>query len=152
MKKLLILLIFLMTVGYWEGISAEATQCSKEGNEGYLLEGRYIPRCKPEPVKEEGIMEWGSVDITSSDNLLFDSGFSPIAYHAITITNEKGQEANIDFSGDKVVYSGDLPIDESARLFFKYVFGVYQEAATLAEIKEELKEIKNTLRVILWQL
>lgn len=31
-------------------------------------------------------------------------------------------KAIIDFSGDAVAYSGDLPVEESARIFFEAVF------------------------------
>jgi hypothetical protein len=34
-----------------------------------------------------------------------------------------GREATIDFGGDEVIYSGDLPIAESAKIFFECVFG-----------------------------
>lgn len=37
----------------------------------------------------------------------------------ITFTNEQGKQAVIDFSRDAVQYSGDLPSDMSARLFFE---------------------------------
>jgi len=37
-------------------------------------------------------------------------------------------QAVIDFSGDKVTYSGDLPIDESAKIFFDFVMGFVIEA------------------------
>ena len=33
-----------------------------------------------------------------------------------------GREAVIDFGGDAVMYSGDLPVDESAKIFFDAVF------------------------------
>lgn len=33
-------------------------------------------------------------------------------------TNEKRRSAVIDFSGDVVTYSGDLDVDESAKMFF----------------------------------
>ena len=39
-----------------------------------------------------------------------------------TITHPDGREAVIDFGGDAVVYSGDLPVDESAKIFFDAVF------------------------------
>ena len=42
---------------------------------------------------------------------------------ALHIENPAGQRAIIDFSGDEVTYSGDIPVDESARLFFELVFG-----------------------------
>jgi len=40
----------------------------------------------------------------------------------ITLTHPDGREAVIDFSGDAVVYSGELPVEESARIFFECVF------------------------------
>lgn len=40
----------------------------------------------------------------------------------ITIHGPDGREAVIDFSGDAIVYSGDLPVDESAKIFFDAVF------------------------------
>ncbi len=41
--------------------------------------------------------------------------------HSIKIMNPEGQTATIDFSGDKVTFWGDLPMDEAAKLFFKAV-------------------------------
>jgi len=43
--------------------------------------------------------------------------------HNITLINPSGVEAHIDFNGDKVIYSGDLPVDESAKIFFDAVKG-----------------------------
>lgn len=41
-----------------------------------------------------------------------------------TFTMHNGdKEAVIDFSGDEVTFSGDLPIDEAAKLFFNAVLG-----------------------------
>lgn len=37
------------------------------------------------------------------------------------IRNLKGLESIIDFSGDKVTFSRDLPVDETARIFFEAV-------------------------------
>lgn len=45
-------------------------------------------------------------------------------------------EAIIDFSGDKVTYSGDLPVDEAAKVFFDAVLGYVKEAE---ECKNESK-------------
>ena len=36
-------------------------------------------------------------------------------------------KAIIDFSGDKVTYSGDLPVDEAAKVFFDAVMGFVKE-------------------------
>lgn len=35
-----------------------------------------------------------------------------------TFTGDDGSEATLDFSGESVTYSGDLPVDESAKKFF----------------------------------
>jgi len=36
-------------------------------------------------------------------------------------------QAIINFSGDKVTYSGDLPVDEAAKVFFDVVLGYIQK-------------------------
>jgi len=50
--------------------------------------------------------------------------FKPIT--TITLPSSDGREAIIDFGGDAVIYSGDLPIDESAKIFFEEMFGYFQ--------------------------
>jgi len=45
-------------------------------------------------------------------------------------------QAVIDFSGDKVTYSGELPVDEAAKVFFDAVMGFVKEAR---ECKNESK-------------
>ena len=45
----------------------------------------------------------------------------------ITLYSPDGREATIDFGGDAVVYSGDLPVDESAKIFFDAVFAHFKE-------------------------
>ena len=47
-----------------------------------------------------------------------ESTAAPVS--AISICNSEGKCANIDFRGDKIVYSGELEVDESAKLFFEY--------------------------------
>ena len=37
-----------------------------------------------------------------------------------------GREAVIDFGGDEVTYSGDLPVDEAAKIFFDAVFSNFK--------------------------
>ena len=46
----------------------------------------------------------------------------------VTLHSPDGREAVIDFGGDTVVYSGDLPVDESAKIFFDAVFPYFKEA------------------------
>lgn len=36
----------------------------------------------------------------------------------IKIRNPKGLESIVDFSGDTMTFSGDLPVDEAAEFFF----------------------------------
>ena len=45
-------------------------------------------------------------------------------------------QAIIDFSGPKVTYSGDLEVDEAAKIFFDHVMGFVKEAR---ECKNESK-------------
>jgi hypothetical protein len=40
----------------------------------------------------------------------------------LTLYSPDGREAVIDFGGDEVEYSGDLPVAESAKIFFACVF------------------------------
>ncbi len=45
----------------------------------------------------------------------------------LTFQNPNGKEAIIDFGGDEVTYEGDMPVAESARMFFDAVFGIYKK-------------------------
>ena len=45
----------------------------------------------------------------------------------ISIRSPSGKQADIDFSGDVIVYKGDLPVAESARIFFDAVFAIYKK-------------------------
>ena len=56
------------------------------------------------------------IDYTKIEKI---TNITPI--YAIIIRSPKGKQSKIDFSGDKVTYSGDLPVDEAARLFFDSV-------------------------------
>jgi hypothetical protein len=40
----------------------------------------------------------------------------------LTLYGPDGKEAVVDFGGDSVTYSGDLPVDEAAKIFFEAVF------------------------------
>lgn len=42
-------------------------------------------------------------------------------YAAIVLRNAEGRTARIDFGGDEVKFSGDLPVDEAAKIFFETV-------------------------------
>ena len=41
---------------------------------------------------------------------------------SLTLCSPDGREAVIEFGGDAVEYSGDLPVAESAKIFFACVF------------------------------
>jgi len=43
----------------------------------------------------------------------------------LTLYSPDGREAIIDFGGDAVTYSGELPVDESAKIFFACVFSYF---------------------------
>lgn len=45
---------------------------------------------------------------------------------SITMTGPDGRSATVDFGGEVVEYSGDLPVSESAMLFFCHVFEYYK--------------------------
>jgi len=64
-----------------------------------------------------------------------DCGDCPAANlpHSITLENPNGKKAVIDFSGDVVVYSGDLPVEESAQILFDAVCGIYKQRAVETE-------------------
>ena len=58
---------------------------------------------------------WGTVPETPTTYVLPEA-FHP---HQLIFANEEGKEAYINFGGDEITYSGDLPVAESAKLFFK---------------------------------
>lgn len=46
----------------------------------------------------------------------------------IRLQREDGKQAIIDFSGDTVTFSGELSVDEAAKIFFQAVGGYLKEA------------------------
>lgn len=44
----------------------------------------------------------------------------------LTLTSPDGREAIINFNGEEVIYSGNLPVAESAKIFFDAIFGLCQ--------------------------
>jgi len=53
---------------------------------------------------------------------------APIApARTICMTSPDGRKAVIDFGGDAVKFSGDLPIEDAAKQFFEYVFEYFKE-------------------------
>jgi len=88
--------------------------------------------------KEENIPV--SVAVSEDTLIYFDEGID-ISDRVVTYDYEQPRQfilqgkprmvtpqAIIDFSGDKVTYSGDLPVDEAAKVFFDAVMGYVQEA------------------------
>ena len=46
----------------------------------------------------------------------------------IKLRSPDGREAIIDFGGEEITYSGNLPVSEGAKLFFDAVFKHFFEA------------------------
>ena len=69
-------------------------------------------RDKEKPRKDEPI-EW----VTTT----YDT-FSLTPWCTLTFLGKDGKEAVLDFCGEKLTYSGDLEVDEAAKLFFEHVF------------------------------
>lgn len=44
--------------------------------------------------------------------------------YSFRIVNHEGKKVIIDFAGDKIKISGDLPIEEAAKIFFENVHGL----------------------------
>jgi len=55
----------------------------------------------------------------------------------IMLTSPSGKQAIIDFGGDKIEYSGDLPVSEAAKIFFEAVFHEKSCCEELRKIKEK---------------
>ena len=66
-----------------------------------------------------------------------------IPFHMITLSNPEGLEAHIDFNGDKVVYTGDLDVDEAAKMFFDHVLKYYVGCNCAERLREEQEEKDN---------
>ena len=114
------------------------TDANIEGNEGILDEGIYTP------VADEwegsftvgiGGTEWygsdshipsdASIVFTDSPESVFTIQMTP--FTALTFGNEEGQSATVDFGGEEVTYSGDMPVAESAKMFFNNVLRLYKD-------------------------
>jgi len=55
--------------------------------------------------------------------------------HNIKLTNPEGKSATIDFSSDAIIYGGDLPVEESAQIFFEHIRG-FLVPAVLEELRK----------------
>lgn len=56
----------------------------------------------------------------------------------IVITSPDGRAATIDFGGKEIIYSGDLPVAESARLFFDAFVGLFNKRCEQLAIKNNV--------------
>lgn len=75
--------------------------------------------------------------ITSGTSMtLISPSLTPVCKFILG-SNDGRKRAEIDFCGDKVKYSGDLPVDESAKVFFDAVMHYDQ-----ARCDERLKKVK----------
>ena len=63
---------------------------------------------------------------------------------SITICgNDSSTCAVIDFSGDSIKYSGEMPVEESAKVFFQHVF---EHKKTNEELQAENEKLKQRIR------
>ena len=75
-----------------------------------------------------GGMAFGKEEGLYIDNSDLAIEFETIVTSSILqICNPEGKCADIDFSGDEILYSGELEVAESAKLFFKYYGGLCPE-------------------------
>lgn len=70
---------------------------------------------------EEGFMKFN--DASDIPNAIVTFTREPM--NSLILTSPDGREAVIDFSGKEVIYSGNLPVAESAKIFFDVVFALY---------------------------
>jgi uncharacterized protein YxeA len=70
--------------------------------------------------------EGNKIEFTNS-KYLEDTILEITPCRALVFYGKNGKTAKVDFSCDKVVYSGDMPVDESARVFFDAVLKVYKQ-------------------------
>jgi hypothetical protein len=76
--------------------------------------------------------------------------------YVMSFKNEAGQTARIELKDGKVTYSGELPVDESAALFFKHVIMQWRnfgrdeeyESAKLAAIEAGYTDNNRLAQVI----
>ncbi len=82
------------------------------------------------------------------ENIIFDAGPSPLGgpenpfvmkddhafsfsqiepLRTFTFQSPDGREAVLDFGGDEMIYSGDLPVAESAKMFFDEVLAQWRQ-------------------------
>jgi hypothetical protein len=69
---------------------------------------------------------------------------APPKQGVLTIRNEAGKSAILDFSGDSVKYSGDLPVEESAKIFFTALYTV--NYSTIYKLKTALKKCLDLIK------
>lgn len=55
---------------------------------------------------------------------------TPVVRHVLLFEAKDGREATVDFGGDAITYSGELSVDESAKIFFNALFEYRIECAS----------------------
>lgn len=71
-----------------------------------------------DPATTVAIIDGDTVFTMRESGIVVIKGKAP---RQMLFDNDAGKQAIIDFSGNVVTYSGDLPVEESARLFFEAV-------------------------------
>ncbi len=92
----------------------------------YIKDGKVVSESSCQiPISDEGVNR--IIDVTFRepvDTEFCKDSIKPM--NTITLPSPDGRKAIINFGGDAVTYSGDLPVDEAAKLFFEEVFGYFQ--------------------------
>ena len=76
------------------------------------------------------------------DTSMFDIGMAVgdiTPAHSIILNNPEGKELIIDFSGDKVIVTGELEYNEAAKLFFEALDSYFQDMVN-KKVEERLLE------------
>lgn len=63
----------------------------------------------------------------------------------IEINNPEGKKLKLDFNGDKLVTSGDLPYDEASKIFIESLDGFFRERLDLerTRLRQEVEKVLN---------
>ena len=71
--------------------------------------------------------EWSNSSLFTSD---IDSDWKIAPSTILNFINLDGKQAQINFGGDEITYTGDLPVDEAAQLLFEATFKLYKKDRT----------------------
>ena len=65
--------------------------------------------------------------VASPGNVMIYAQGSPTTHNCkLTMSVNNGKEATLDFCGEEIVYSGTMPVSESAKIFARALWGEYR--------------------------